>query len=154
MFGAVLSSYNACLNSAGALYTCDFHEPYVNRNADPKRIGKRVAVIFTIGSLAMVPLYEHSRSIVDTIQRLNGLYSMPVLSAFIAAIAFSQINALAVKIGMLFGVALYALFTFVWSPLHYIHLMAITLFSALALMLLVDRVLKTVAAPAIAHEIN
>ncbi len=139
IFGAVLSSYNACLNSAGALYTCDFHERYINPKADPKVIGKRVAVIFTVGSLAMVPFYENARSIVDTLQRLNGLYSMPVLSAFIAAIVFSHINALAVKIGMVFGVALYAVFTFVWSPLHYIHLMAITLFSSIAVMLLINK---------------
>ena len=37
------------------------------------------------------------------------------------------------------GALLYAVFTFVWSPLHYIHLMFVTLLSTLAVILIVDR---------------
>ena len=133
--GAVLSSYNSCLNSAAALYTCDLHVKYINPKADVKRIGQWVAVLFTLGSVALVPVYEHARSIVDTMQRLNGLYSMPVLAVFIAAVFFHRrIDARMAKLGLLFGALLYALFTFVWTPLHYIHLMFITLCSSLALM--------------------
>lgn len=139
--GAVLSSFNSCLNSAAALYTCDIHLPRINAHADVKRIGQRVTLVFTLAGLAMVPVFEHSRSIVDTLQRLNGLYSMPVLAAFLAAVFFSRVRAAAVKAGLVFGVLLYAFFTFVWSPLHFIHLMAITLASTLLLVLLVDRVL-------------
>jgi hypothetical protein len=91
--------------------------------------------------LAMVPLFQNAQSIIDLLQRLNGLYSMPVLAAFLAAIFFSRLNATAVKAGILFGAALYAVFTFAWSPLHYIHLMAITLAATLAVMFAVDRML-------------
>ena len=139
--GAVLSSYNSCLNSASALYSCDIHARYVNADADPKKIGQRVALLFAIGSLLMVPVYEYSRSIVDTLQRLNGLYSMPVLAIFITAVAMPWVNGRAARIGLVFGAALYAIFTFVWSPLHYIHLMAITLASTLLVILLVDRLM-------------
>ncbi len=137
--GAVLSSFNSCLNSAAALYTCDFHLPLLNADADVRRVGQRVTFAFTVAALALVPLYQHAQSIIDTLQRLNGLYSMPVLAAFIAAVLFRGIHARAVKIGIAFGAALYAMFTFVWSPLHYIHLMAITLAATLLLMLVVDR---------------
>lgn len=150
IFGAVLSSYNSCLNSAAALYSCDFHQKYVNADANVKVIGQRVALLFTLGSLAMVPFYEQSRSIVDTLQRLNGLYSMPVLAAFLAAILFARISANAVKLGMVFGVALYAVFTFLWSPLHYIHLMAITLASSMVVMLLAERLVFRARQPVLA----
>jgi SSS family solute:Na+ symporter len=139
--GAVLSSYNSCLNSASALYACDLHIRYVNPKADVKRVGQWVAVLFTVGSLLIVPVYEHSRSIVDTLQRLNGLYSMPVLAIFITAVAFPWVKGRAARIGLAFGAVLYAVFTFVWSPLHYIHLMAITLAVTLAMILLVDRLM-------------
>ena len=139
--GAVLSSYNSCLNSASALYACDLHIRYVNPQADVKRVGQWVAVLFTVGSLLIVPVYEHSRSIVDTLQRLNGLYSMPVLAIFITAVAFPWVKGRAARIGLAFGAVLYAVFTFVWSPLHYIHLMAITLAATLAIILLVDRLM-------------
>jgi SSS family solute:Na+ symporter len=148
--GAVLSSFNSCLNSAAALWACDFHVPKINPNADVKRVGQWVTVIFTVVAVAMVPLYQHSASIIATLQQLNGLYSMPVLAAFLAAVFMRGIHAFAVRVGVAFGAALYAVFTFVWSPLHYIHLMAITLASTLLVMLLVDRL--SGPAPALAGE--
>lgn len=141
--GAVLSSFNSCLNSAAALYTCDFHLVKVNPQADVKKIGQRVTVLFTVVSVAMVPLYQHAQSIVDTLQRLNGLYSMPVLAAFFAAVFMRGVNTSAVKVGIAFGVALYAMFTFLWSPLHYIHLMAITLAATMLVIVGLDRLLRT-----------
>ncbi len=137
--GAVLSSFNSCLNSAAALYTCDIHLPKVNPQADAKKIGQRVALLFAVVSLAMVPLYQHSESIIATLQQLNGLYSMPVLAAFIVAIFFSGMNPRAVRIGVIYGAVLYAIFTFAWSPLHYIHLMFITLASSVLLMWILSR---------------
>jgi SSS family solute:Na+ symporter len=151
--GAVLSSFNSCLNSAGALYTCDIHLPKFNPDADPRRIGQRVAIVFTLVSLAMVPLYQNATSIIATLQQLNGLYSMPVLAAFIAAIFFSGINARALRWALVFGAALYAVFTFVWTPLHYIHLMFITLVATLAFALVGSRLMRasTGAPPALAQ---
>lgn len=142
--GAVLSSFNSCLNSAAALYTCDFHLAKVNPEADVKRIGQIVTMVFTIVAVAMVPLYQHAQSIIDMLQRLNGLYSMPVLAAFIVAVFMRGVRALPIKLGIGFGAALYAVFTFVWSPLHYIHLMAITLASTLLVIVLLNRVLVSV----------
>lgn len=125
--GAVLSSYNAGLNSAAALYTVDLHLPMVNPKADGKRIGQIVQLVFMLVSLAMVPLYQNATSIIGTLQQLNGLYSMPVLASFIVAIFVRGANARAIRIALVFGVALYAFFTFAWTPLHYLHLMFITL---------------------------
>jgi len=139
--GAVLSSFNSCLNSAAALWAVDFHVPRINPNADVKRVGQWVTVVFTVVSVAMVPLYQNSQSIIATLQQLNGLYSMPVLAAFLAAVFMSRVGARAVKIGIAFGAALYAVFTFLWSPLHYIHLMFITLAATLLVIALLDRAL-------------
>ncbi len=151
IFGAVLSSFNSCLNSAAALYTCDLHVKYVNPNADPVRIGNVVALVFTLGSLAMVPLYQHAQSIIDLLQRLNGLYSMPVLAIFIVAVLFNHVDGRAARVGLVFGAALYAVFTFVWSPLHYIHLMFITLVSTVLFILALSKLLQSRRAPAMAQ---
>lgn len=140
--GAVLSSFNSCLNSASALYTCDLHLKYINPKADVRRTGQWLAVVFTILPVAMVPLFENARSIIDLLQRLNGLYSMPVLAAFLAVVLLAGVRGAAIRAGMVFGVALYAVFTFVWSPLHYIHLMFITLVSTLLVVALFDRMFK------------
>ncbi|MCG9754224.1 solute:sodium symporter family transporter [Shewanella insulae] len=139
--GAVLSSFNSCLNSAAALYTCDIHQNYINADADVRKIGTRVALLFTLISVALVPLFARSESIIALLQQLNGLYSMPVLAAFICALVFKNVSAKAIKWGLVFGVLLYALFTFVWSPLHFIHLMAITLLTTILVTLALNRLL-------------
>ncbi|HEY4528863.1 MAG TPA: solute:sodium symporter family transporter [Luteimonas sp.] len=144
--GAVLSSFNSCLNSAAALYTCDIHLAKVNPDADVKRVGQRVTVLFTVVSLAMVPLFQNADSIIAMLQQLNGLYSMPVLAAFIVAVLFTRIDPRAVRAGLLFGVALYAVFTFLWTPLHYIHLMFITLVATVLVMWLLGRLMPASAA--------
>ena len=139
--GAVLSSYNAALNSAAALYTVDIHLPVVNPQANGRRIGQRVQLFAMVVSLALVPLYANAKSIIGTLQQLNGLYSMPVLAAFVVAIFVRGANARALRWAMVFGVALYTVFTFVWTPLHYLHLMFITLVSTIAFALVGSRVM-------------
>ena len=139
--GAVLSSYNAGLNSAAALYALDLHVPIINPKADAKRVGQWAQVVALLVSLALVPVYSHAKSIIATLQQLNGLYSMPVLAAFIVAIFVRGANAKALRIALVFGVALYAMFTFVWTPLHYLHLMFITLVATIALAVLLSRLM-------------
>ena len=146
--GAVLSSYNAGLNSAAALYTVDIHLPMVNPKADGKRVGQVVQVVFMLASLALVPLYQNAKSIIGTLQQLNGLYSMPVLASFFVAIFVRGANARAIRIALVFGVALYAVFTFAWTPLHYLHLMFITLVATVLVAVALSRVMGAPAARA------
>lgn len=140
--GAVLSSFNSCLNSASALYTCDLHQKFFNPDVNVKKIGQRVALIFAVTSVLLVPLFEKSESIIGLLQQLNGLYSMPVLAAFLIAMMFKNVQGKAVRIGFIFGAVLYAIFTFVWSPLHYIHLMFITLVGSVALILVINKLMS------------
>lgn len=147
IFGAVLSSFCSCLNSASALYTMDLHLKYVNPRANPKCVGRIVAVVFTVVPVLLVPLFAHSTSIIDTLQRLNGLYSMPVLAIFIVAAMFSHVDGRAARVGLVFGAALYAVFTFVWTPLHYIHLMFITLVATVLFILALSKVMQARGVP-------
>ncbi len=82
------------------------------------------------------------------LQQLNGLYSMPVLAIFVVAVLFSRVNGMAARYGLVFGALLYAVFTFLWSPLHYIHLMFITLVATIAFILALSRLLPAPAAAA------
>ena len=66
---------------------------------------------------------------------------MPILSIFIVGLLFNNVNANAGIAAVIFGVGLYAYFSFVHSPfgLHYIHLMLVTLVCCIALALLLNR---------------
>lgn len=141
MAGAVLSTFNSTLNSAAALYVCDIHQKYINSDSCVKTLSTRVSIVFAVLAISLVPVLENARSIIALLQQLNGLYSMPVLAAFLTAILFDNVKPKAIMISMLTGSALYAVFTFLWTPLHYIHLMCITMFFTIFSSLLINKVI-------------
>ena len=139
MVAAVLTSFNSVLNSSAALYVCDIHEKYFNSTPDVKKLSTIVSITFVIIALMLVPVYSGAESIINLLQQLNGLLSMPILSAFITGLLFRNVDARAVMMTVLFGTLLYAFFSFVWAPWHYIHMMAVTLFACVGFALLLNR---------------
>ncbi len=136
---AVLTTYNSLLNSSAALYTCDIHENYINENPNVKTLSGVVTLLFVAVSLALVPVYQGADSIINLVQELWGLVSMPILSVFIVGLLFDNVKANAAIIAVIFGTLLYAFFTFVWMPIHYIHMMLITLIICVGLALFINR---------------
>ena len=139
MVAAVLTSFNSVLNSSAALYVCDIHEKYFNSTPDVKKLSTIVSITFVIIALLLVPVYSGAESIINLLQQLNGLLSMPILSAFITGLLFRNVDARAVMMTVLFGTLLYAFFSFVWAPWHYIHMMAVTLFACVGFALFLNR---------------
>ena len=72
---------------------------------------------------------------------LAVLSQQSILSAFIVGLLFRDVDARAAIGAVLFGISLYAYFTFVHAPfgLHYIHLMFVTLWTSIAFSLAVNR---------------
>ncbi|WP_100657628.1 SLC5 family protein [Alteromonas flava] len=145
MAAAVLTTYNSNLNSATALYVCDIHEAYINKTPNVPRLSGWVTAALTLVSLLLVPVYAQADSIINLLQQLYGLLSMPILSIFIVGLLFKNVHANAGITAVIFGVALYGAMSFEFSPfhapfgLHYIHLMFITLISCVCVALLVNR---------------
>jgi SSS family solute:Na+ symporter len=143
MAAAVLSTYNSLLNSATALYVCDIHEAYVSGKPDVVKLSAWVTLLLSALTLILVPVYQQADSIINLLQQLNGLLSMPILSIFIVGLLFKDVDARAAIIAVIFGVLFYGSLTFEFSPfyttVHYIHLMAVTLFSCVAVALLTNR---------------
>ncbi|MBL4631034.1 MAG: SLC5 family protein [Paraglaciecola sp.] len=147
MAAAVLSTFNSNLNSATALYVCDFHEPYIGHPKNVSRLSTWITVSLTVIALLLVPVYAQADSIINLLQQLWGLFSMPILSIFIVGLVFKNVHANAGIIAVIFGVFLYGLLSFEFSPwhapfgLHYIHLMFITLISCVSIALLINKVI-------------
>ncbi len=142
--GAVIAHTSAILNSAVALYSVDFHDPFIAPVTNHWRLAAIVSAIIITSSIALVPLYQNAASIINLLQQLNGLASMPILSAFIVGLLFRGVGASAAVTGVIWGVLLYGTFTFVLEPanlitLHYIDFMVITLFSSVGIALGVNR---------------
>ncbi|MCR2834351.1 sodium:solute symporter family transporter [Parerythrobacter lacustris] len=134
---AVITTFSAVLNSTVALYSVDFHERFVGKVADHWKLGAFVSVIATVLALIMVPVFQNAESIINLLQQLNGLSSMPILSAFVVGLLFRNVAARAAIAGVVSGIALYGLFTFnqdfaAWVGLHYIDFMVVTLATSVA----------------------
>jgi solute:Na+ symporter, SSS family len=140
MAAAVLTSYTSVLNSSVTLYVCDLHEKFLKAKPNVARLNLGISLVFMALSILLVPVYSGAVSIINLVQQLNGLLSMPILSAFILGLAFGNVDARAAMAALVFGTGLYAFFTFVWTPVHYIHLMAFTLFASIAVGLLVNAI--------------
>ena len=118
MFGAVMSSYNATLNSSAALYVCDIHQPYFNSNGPHPAAEHVAADRVCLLSMALVPAYMGADSIIQLIQQLIGLFTMPILSAFIIGLLFRNVEARAVIATIVFGSCFYALLAFAWPAMQ------------------------------------
>ncbi|MCU0947150.1 MAG: SLC5 family protein [Porphyrobacter sp.] len=143
---AVVTTFSAVLNSSVALYAVDFHEQFVGEVKDHWRLAAAVSVLLTISAIALVPLYQSATSIINLLQQLNGLLSMPILSAFIAGLMFRGVSAGAAIAGVVWGVALYGAFTFRLQPagiipMHYIDFMVVTLVTSVLAALGANRVM-------------
>ena len=136
---AVLTSVNSVLNSSTALYVCDIHQRFIAPTPDLRRLNLVITVSFVLIGLAMVPVYARADSIINLVQELYGLLSMPILSAFIVGLLFRDVAAGAAIFAVVLGVLLYGFFSFVWAPFHYIHMMFITVVFCVGAALVISR---------------
>ncbi len=141
---AVIAHTSAVLNAAVGLYAVDFHDRFVRPVANHWRLAAVTSVVLTVTSIVLVPVFENAKSIINLLQQLNGLSSMPILSAFIVALLFKGVEARAAIVGVVWGVVLYGLYTFVLEPqgmvtMHYIDFMVVTLATSVAMGLATNR---------------
>jgi SSS family solute:Na+ symporter len=148
---AVITTFSAVLNSSVALYSVDFHEQFVSPVKDHWKLAAAVSVLLTATSIMLVTVYIDAASadptefsIINLLQQLNGLLSMPILSAFVAGLLFRNVEASAAIGGVIWGVLLYGIFTFHLQPegliaMHYIDFMVVTLVTSVLAALAVNR---------------
>ena len=141
LFAAALTTFNSILNASAALYVCDMHEAYIDKPKKVGRLGAIVSIIMSLLALTLVPFFASQESLINTVQQLYGLLSMPILSAFIVGLLFTNVKAAAAMIGVVTGVIFYGFWSMVWEPAHYIHGMAVTLLLSVFVSLFVNRIL-------------
>ncbi len=157
MMAAVIAHTSAILNSSVALYSIDFHDKFIGRVKDHWQLATIASIVLTITSVALVPAFESAKSIINLLQELNGLFSMPILSAFIAGLLFRNVDARAAIAGLMYGFIVYAFHNFILYKanmvfpgetvyqhlglpwLHYIDVMLVVLVTSVMVALAVNR---------------
>ena len=146
MAAAVIAHTAAILNGAVALYSMDFHDRFIGRITDHWKIATRATVAMAVIGVALVPMFENAQNIINLLQQLNGLTSMPILAAFIVGLLFKGVRAEAASLAILFGVAFYGWLSFAppaFLPgwFHYIDAMLVTLLACVGVALGVNRLI-------------
>ena len=147
MAAAVIAHTAAILNGAVALYSIDFHDRFIAPITDHWKIATRATLAMALVGVALVPLFENAKSIINLLQQLNGLTSMPILSAFIVGLLFKGVRAEAASLAILFGVAFYGWLSFappgfLPAGFHYIDAMLVTLVACVAVALASNRLMR------------
>ena len=151
LMGSILSSFNSALNSASTLFSLQFYQGYIKPSASGEEIvktGKYFSIGLAVASILIAPLLAQMQSIFEYLQKVNGLYSVPIIGIFLLGITTKHIPALAAKVGMVVGMASYAFFTFVNikdvptffangdGDLHWLHGYFISFLSSVVIMII------------------
>ena len=154
LMGSILSSFNSALNSASTLFSLQFYQGYIKPSASGEEIvrtGKYFSIGLAAASIFLAPLLAQMQSIFEYLQKVNGLYSVPIIGIFLLGITTKHIPALAAKVGMVVGMAFYAFFTFVNikgvpaffangdGDLHWLHGYFISFLSSVIVMIILGQ---------------
>jgi solute:Na+ symporter, SSS family len=155
LMGSILSSFNSALNSASTLFSLQFYSSYINKNASGEqivKIGKYFGIGLAVASIMIAPVLDQMQSIFEYLQKVNGLYSVPIIGIFMLGIGTKHVPAIAAKVGVIVGMAFYAFFTFVNikdvpvffangdGDLHWLHGYFISFISSVVVMLVIGYV--------------
>ena len=158
MVGAILSSFNSVLNSTATLFSLGVYKGQINRGASQTeviRAGKICGALIAIFSMTVAPMLVGQESIFGYLQKMNGIYFIPILSVMLIGLLTKRVPAMAAHVALIVGLVTIASGYFVFpsavAGLHEFHFLGIVFLALLALMLVIGK-LKPQANPYIAAE--
>ncbi len=145
MMGAILSSFNSALNSTCTLFSLGLYKNIFNENANNQQLiqsGKIFGAIIALVSMTLAPLLFGQESIFSYLQKMNGLYFIPILAVVVVGMLTRRVPPVAAKAALLIGFTVIAAGYFVPSAasivatMHDFHFLGLV-FSYLVIMMLV-----------------
>ena len=115
LFGAILSSFNSVLNSSVTLFGIDIYKQHINTEAPERTVvkyGKIFGICLALAAMFIAPLIKDAGSLFNYLQEINGIYSIPIFTIIIIGYATKRVPAIAAKIGLFSGSALYIISQF------------------------------------------
>ena len=116
MVGAILSSFNAALNSTSALFSLGFYKHVLNPNgseASTVRAAKIFVVCIAMAAMFVAPLLAGQDSIFGYLQNMNAIYFIPIFSVVLVGMLHSRVPSIAAFVSLILGLVLIAVKYFV-----------------------------------------
>ena len=106
LVGAILSSFNSALNSTATLFSLGVYQPMLRpqaSDADVIRVGKIFAAAIAIIAMLLAPALMNQGSIFGYLQKMNGLYFIPIFAVVLVGMISKYMPAMAAKWALLVG---------------------------------------------------
>ena len=145
MMGAILSSFNSALNSTCTLFSLGLYRNVINSDASNQQLvrsGKIFGWLIAIFSMCLAPLLLGQDSIFSYLQKMNGLYFIPILAVVVVGMLTRRVPPIAAKAALLTGFVVIACGYFlpaaasIVASMHDFHFLGLV-FAYLVIMMLV-----------------
>ncbi|MGB0597165.1 MAG: solute:sodium symporter family transporter [Rubripirellula sp.] len=118
MVGAILSSFNSALNATATLFSLGIFRRYLRPNADEHSVvksGQWFGTAIAVVAMTVAPLLAGQDSIFVYLQKMNGLYFIPIFSVVLMGMLNRRVPAWAANLALFAGFATIALGYFVFG---------------------------------------
>lgn len=150
MVGAILSSFNSAVNSTATLFSLGVYKHMIKHDQvnEQKVInnGKLVGAIVAVLAMCTAPLLAGQESIFGYLQKMNGLYFIPIFSVVLAGLLFRKASARSANIALIAGCGILLLGYFVppfqgWAEkVHGFHFLGIVFASLMIFQFVMSKV--------------
>ncbi len=141
MVGAILSSFNSALNATATLFSLGAYKQLINPNAtetETVRSGRVFGTIIAIFAMLVAPMLAGQDSIFGYLQKMNGLYFIPIFSVVLIGMLDRRVPAWSANLALVLGFAAIALGYFVFpeivTQIHEFHFLGIVFVLLLVMM--------------------
>lgn len=134
MVGAILSSFNSALNATATLFSLGIYRRYIRPSADEAsvvRSGRVFGTLVAVVAMVVAPLLAGQDGIFDYLQKMNGLYFIPIFAVVLLGIVDRRVPAWAANVALVTGFTAIAIGYFVLGDwmlaigLHEYHFLGI-----------------------------
>lgn len=149
MIGAILSSFNSALNSSCTLFSLGMYKTVIAPNASEAavvRSGKIFGWVVAVIAMGIAPLLAQTTSIFGYLQKMNGMYFIPIFAVVLVGMLTKRVPPIAAKIALVAGFVVIAVGYFV-SPfktivasLHDFHFLGLVFSWLMILMLVIGEI--------------
>ena len=111
MVGAILSSFNSALNSACTLFSIGLYKNIFCPNASEQQVvrsGRVFGIVTAIVAVIVAPLLIGQDSIYAYLQKMNGLYFIPIFAVVVVGLLSKRVPPIAAKTALIVGLLVIA----------------------------------------------
>ena len=116
VLGAILSSFNSALNSTCTLFSLGLYKNSLKKDAtqgEIVRTSRIFGVVMTLVAIIMAPLLASTGGIFDYLQKMNGIYAIPIFSVVVMGLLHRRVPAIAANVALVAGFSILVVINFV-----------------------------------------